>query len=74
MTCQFSELMETIQNATVPKWLREYVQVHRLEMIDSLTRFDEYTIIIPDGGQIIIKRNARATGHEPRPSRRPNCF
>jgi hypothetical protein len=74
LTCRLSELVETIERATVPKWLHEYVQENRAVMIDGLNRFGEYTIPIPSGGQILIRCEVKAESLKPRRPIRPNCF
>jgi hypothetical protein len=71
LTCRLSELVQSIEAASVPKWLHEYVQDNREAIVDGLTRFGEYTIPIPSGSQIVIRQEP------PTPAKRimrPNCF
>ena len=71
LTCWLSELVDTIERASVPKWLHEYVQQHRAEMHHKLESVGTYVIPMPDGGQIIIQADHKIPLRRPI---RPNCF
>jgi hypothetical protein len=71
LTCKLSELVETIQKGVIPKWLHDYVQRYRENIVRSLESTGQYSIPMPGGGEIIIRQEPSKPIKR---KTRPNCF
>ena len=60
MVTSLSKLAALIQDGSVPTWLREMVLAKRAEILATLEQNQEYTLVGPNGEEVVIKRAAEA--------------
>ena len=56
LTCWISELADSIEKSAIPKWLADYVQLHRNDLTFDLEMKGVAEIPCPDGKIIEVRR------------------